>query len=201
MEVGTVNETTRKLEHLVRNRNALKITGEDDFVHAAVMMILRNDLEDLSMLFIKRPESDLDAFSGHMAFPGGKMKQDDESKLHTALRETREEIGVDIDVSGEVLGELDDVNPNNPRAANIIVTPYLSLLKEEVVIRPNLLEVEAAVWVPVKHLLDEKNATVRLRERKGRLVEDYVYNYDPYIIWGMTGRIVYQFLSFSSHIF
>jgi 8-oxo-dGTP pyrophosphatase MutT (NUDIX family) len=201
MEVGTLNEKARKLERLVKNRIAVKITGEDDIVHAAVMMILRSEPKDLSMLFIKRPESDLDAFSGHMAFPGGKMKKGDESKLHTALRETHEEIGVDLGVSADVLGELDDVNPNNPRASNFIVTPYLSLLKEEVVLKPNILEVEAAVWVPIRHLMDEKNATVRLRERKGRMVEDYVYNYDPYIIWGMTGRIVHQFLSFSSHIF
>ena len=77
-------------------------------------------------------------------------------KLATAIRETIEEIGVDLYTSGRVIGELDDINPNNPRANNYIVTPYMSMLKEEVLIRPNLYEVEAAVWVPMKHLKDEQ---------------------------------------------
>jgi 8-oxo-dGTP pyrophosphatase MutT (NUDIX family) len=134
----------------------MKITHEGDFVHAAVMMILSEGLEGLSMLFIKRPESDIDAFSGHMAFPGGKMKEGDEGKLATAMRETMEEIGVDLYRCGRVIGELDDINPNNPRANNYIVTPYISMLKEEVSIVPNLCEVEAAVWIPVKHLKGRK---------------------------------------------
>ncbi len=196
-----LSKTSRELEELVRKRDALKIIKEGDFVHAAVMMILKESREDLSMLFIKRPESEVDAFSGHMAFPGGKMIEGDKSKLDTALRETSEEVGIDLSTCGRVIGELDDVNPNNPRADNYIVTPYLSLLREEVVLRPNLGEVEAAIWIPVRHLTDERNAKIRYRERYGSVVEDYVYSYGRYIIWGMTGRIVHQFLSFSSHLF
>jgi 8-oxo-dGTP pyrophosphatase MutT (NUDIX family) len=174
----------------------MKITHEGDFVHAAVMMILSESPEGLSMLFIKRPESDIDAFSGHMAFPGGKMKEGDEGKLATAVRETMEEIGVDLHKCGRVIGELDDINPNN-----YIVTPYISMLKEDVSIVPNLCEVETAVWIPVKHLKDERNFAVRWRERDGILVEDYAYSFEKYIIWGMTGRILHRFLSFSSHLF
>lgn len=201
MEYEVLNETTRRLEDLLKKRNALKIAKEGDFVHAAVMMILKEIRDEMHMLFIKRPESEDDAFSGHMAFPGGKMVEGDRSKIDTAIRETLEEVGIDLKACGTVLGELDDVNPNNPRADNYIVTPYLSLLREEVALRPNLAEVESAVWIPVRHLTDERNAKVRYRERYGRVVEDYVYSYENHIIWGMTGRIVHQFLSFSSHLF
>lgn len=201
MQLKTQHSTIDELERLLRSRTPLKITGEGGFVHAAVMMILGESPEGLSMLFIKRPESDIDAFSGHMAFPGGKMKEGDESKLDTAIRETFEELGIDLYTSGRVIGELDDINPNNPRANNYIVTPYLSALREEVPVTPNLCEVEAAVWVPMKHLKDERNFAVRLRERNGVFVEDYVYSFDKYIIWGMTGRIVQRFLSLSSHLF
>lgn len=193
--------TIDRLERLLGSRIPNKITHEGDIVHAAVMMILSEGPQGLSMLFIKRPESDTDAFSGHMAFPGGKMMEGDEGKLATAVRETLEEIGVDIYKCGRVLGELDDINPNNPRARNYIVTPYISMLREEVSIVPNLREVEAAVWIPVKHLMDERNFAVRWRERNGILVEDYVYSFEKYIIWGMTGRILHGFLSFSSHLF
>lgn len=201
MQFLAQDNTIEELEKLLRSRLPVKIEERDNFVHAAVMMILGESPEGLSMLFIKRPESDVDAFSGHMAFPGGKMMEGDESKLATAIRETHEEIGVDLYACGRVLGELDDINPNNPRANNYIVTPYLSVLREEVLIVPNLFEVEAALWIPVKHLTDERNFAVRFRERNGKLVEDYVYSFGKYIIWGMTGRILHGFLSISSHLF
>jgi 8-oxo-dGTP pyrophosphatase MutT (NUDIX family) len=201
MQFLAQENTIYELEKLLRSRLPMKIDDRGEFVHAAVMMILGESPDGLSMLFIKRPESDIDAFSGHMAFPGGKMMEGDESKLATAIRETHEEIGVDLYTSGRVIGELDDINPNNPRASNYIVTPYLSVLREEVLIVPNLYEVEAALWIPVKHLIDGKNFAVRLRERNGKMVEDYVYSFGKYIIWGMTGRILHGFFSISSHLF
>ncbi len=194
-------ETSERLEKLLAARDPHKLTIEGDFVHAAVMMILKEEKKGSSLLFIKRPDSDSDPFSGHVAFPGGKMKGEDSDKLETAVRETREEIGVDITHSGRVLGELDDINPNNPRANTYIVTPYLSVLKEEVTFTPCAREVEEVLWVPVNHLLDEKNFKLRLRERDGVPREDYAYIYEQYIIWGMTGRILRQFITLTGHLF
>jgi len=196
-----LSDTTKRLEKLLSDRNVNRISKEGDFVHAAVMMIFKESGQDYSLLFIKRSESDRDPFSGHMAFPGGRMESADKSKLETAIRETYEEVGININSSGRILGSIDDVNPNNPRARNYIVTPYLSVLKEEVVLRPDLNEVEKAIWVPMHHLSDDKNTQVRIIERDGREVKDYAYNYEQYIIWGMTGRILHQFLSFSAHLF
>jgi 8-oxo-dGTP pyrophosphatase MutT (NUDIX family) len=194
-------ETSEKLEKLLAARDPHKLTIDGDFVHAAVMMILKEEQKGSSLLFIKRPDSDSDPFSGHVAFPGGKMKGEDSDKLETAVRETREEIGVDITHSGRVIGELDDVNPNNPRANTYIVTPYLSVLEEEVTFTPCAREVEEVLWVPVNHLLDEKNFKLRLTQRDGKLREDYAYIYEQYIIWGMTGRILRQFFTLTGHLF
>ncbi len=196
-----MSDTIEKLEKLLLDRKANEIIRESDFVHASVMMILKESGQDYSLLFIKRPESESDPFSGHMAFPGGRMESVDKSKLETATRETYEEVGININSSGRILGSLDDVNPNNPRARNYIVTPYISVLSEEVVLKPDINEVEQTVWVPMHHLVDDRNAQVRMRERGGRMVKDYAYNYEEYIIWGMTGRILHQFLSFSAHLF
>ena len=200
MGIVSDSEKIAALERLLKERNPAKIGGEAGFVHAAVMMILKETEEEFSMLFIKRPESEWDPFSGHMAFPGGRMREGDENKLETAIRETEEEIGVDIGAYGRILGELDDVNPNNPRARGYIVTPYLSFLTKEVPLELDRREVEEAVWVPMEHLKDERNFKIRLRERDGRLIEDYAYNYGPYLIWGMTGRIVHSFLSITAQI-
>ena len=196
-----MSDTIKKLEKLLSERSSNSIVRKDDFVHAAVMMILKESDPGYSLLFIKRPENVKDPFSGHMAFPGGRMEEHDTTKLDTAVRETFEEVGININKSARVLGELDDVHPNNPRARNYVVTPYLSILKEEVIITPDYNEVEKAIWVPMNHLVDDKNAQVRIRERDGREFEDYAYNYENYLIWGMTGRVLHQFLSFSSHLF
>lgn len=194
-------ETIKKLEALLNERDAEQISMDGDHVHAAVMIILKYDDDGFSMLFIKRPDNANDPFSGHIAFPGGKLREEDGTKLDAAIRETLEEVGVNIQAAGRVLGSLDDVNPNNPRAANIIVTPYVSFLPEDVELRPCEYEVEAALWIPVTHLTDENNFLIRLREREGRKKEDYVYSYGKYIIWGMTGRILRQFLELSSGLF
>jgi len=196
-----MSDTIKKLEMLLTQRSSNQIIRERDYVHAAVMMILKQSNTGYSLLFIKRPDNDRDPFSGHMAFPGGRMEMDDNSKLDTAVRETFEEVGININRSARVLGALDDVNPNNPRARNYVVTPYLSVLEEEVDIIPDVNEVEKTIWVPMHHLVDDKNAQVRIRVRDGREVKDYAYNYDQYLIWGMTGRVLHQFLSFSSHLF
>lgn len=196
-----MSDTIKKLETLLTQRSSNQITREGDYVHAAIMMILKQSDPGYSLLFIKRPDNDRDPFSGHMAFPGGRMELDDKSKLDTAVRETLEEVGININRSARVLGALDDVNPNNPRARNYVVTPYLSILEEEVDITPDANEVEKTIWVPMHHLVDDKNTQVRIRVRDGREVKDYAYNYDQYLIWGMTGRVLHQFLSFSSHLF
>ena len=196
-----MSDTIKKLETLLTQRSSNQITREGDYVHAAIMMILKQRDPGYSLLFIKRPDNERDPFSGHMAFPGGRMELDDNSKLDTAVRETLEEVGININRSARVLGALDDVNPNNPRARNYVVTPYLSILEEEVDITPDANEVEKTIWVPMHHLVDDKNTQVRIRVRDGREVKDYAYNYDQYLIWGMTGRVLHQFLSFSSHLF
>ncbi len=196
-----MSDTPKNLEKLLSSRDAKEIFREGDFVHASVMMILKQTGRDYSLLFIKRPESEGDPFSGHMAFPGGRMESVDKSKLETAVRETYEEVGININSSGRILGSLDDVNPNNPRARNFIVTPYLSVLNEEVIIKPDVREVETTVWVPMRHLIDDRNTRVRIVDIGGKEVKDYAYHYEQYLIWGMTGRILHQFLSFSTHLF
>ena len=196
-----MSDTIEKLEQLLINKNTTVNSEEQNYVHAAVMMMLKETDRKYSMLFIKRPENEKDPFSGHMAFPGGRMESIDNGKDQTAVRETIEEVGIDIGKSGRILGSLEDVIPNNPRARNYIVTPYLSLLNEEVSMTLDPREVEKALWIPMAHLLDDKNTETRMRDRGDRMITDYVYYYDGYMIWGMTGRILHHFLSFSGHLF
>jgi len=55
--------------------------------------------------------------------------------------------------------------------------------------------------VPVSHLKDERNFKLRLRDTGRGVTEDYAYGFEQYIIWGMTGRILRQFLTLTAHLF
>jgi 8-oxo-dGTP pyrophosphatase MutT (NUDIX family) len=193
--------TKKELEDILRNRDVVKMDKVQRLVRAAVMVILKEGSSGYSILFIKRTENEGDVFSGHMAFPGGKMGIADKGTLDTAMRETAEETGIDINKSGTIIGELDDFYPNNPKANHYVVTPYLSFLEEEVELTLDAAEVADAVWIPIHHLNDPRNQEVRILERKDRVSEDFVFYYSDYVIWGMTGRILHQFLLLFGKIF
>jgi len=193
--------TIKELENILRNRDVVKINKVQRLVRAAVMVILKDGSSGYSILFIKRTENEGDVFSGHMAFPGGKMRIADKGTLDTAIRETAEETGIDINRSGTVIGELDDFYPNNPKANHYVVTPYLSLLEEEVELTLDSSEVADAVWIPIHHLNDPRNQEVRILERTGRASDDFVFYYSDYMIWGMTGRILHHFLLLFGKVF
>jgi 8-oxo-dGTP pyrophosphatase MutT (NUDIX family) len=189
-----------ELERIVKGRKSIKVSRDGDFISASVVVILREERGEYSMLFIKRREYVNDLFSGHMAFPGGKMQKGDGSKLETAIRETLEETGIDLKKNGRILGELDDVSPVNPKANHYIVTPYLALVRGDARVKPNE-EVAEFVWIPLLDFRNEKLLEIRVIEKYGMKLEDFTFRYQNYVIWGMTARILRQFLSLAGHLF
>jgi 8-oxo-dGTP pyrophosphatase MutT (NUDIX family) len=192
--------TIEELERIIKGRKSVKITRDYDLISASVMVMLREARDGYSMLFIKRREYISDLFSGHMAFPGGKMQKGDRTKLETAIRETLEETGIDLKKNGRILGELDDASPVNPKANHYIVTPYLALVEEYTRVKPNK-EVAEFVWIHLLDLKDEKTLEIRVIEKYGMKLEDFTFHYQNYVIWGMTARILHQFLSLAGHLF
>ncbi len=192
--------TIEELERIIKGRKSVKITRDYDLISASVMVMLREASDGYSMLFIKRREYISDLFSGHMAFPGGKMQKGDRTKLETAIRETLEETGIDLKKNGRILGELDDVSPVNPKANHYIVSPYLALVEEHTRVKPNE-EIAEFVWIPFLDLRDEKTLEIRVIEKYGMKLEEFTFHYQNYVIWGMTARILHQFLSLAGHLF
>lgn len=159
---------------------------------SSVLMILKEINNELGIYFIRRAEFPNDKFSGHIAFPGGKRKKTDINPLATAARETFEEIGVDINTKGEIIGKLDIVNPFTPEVSHFLVCPFVALMHENTEFTMNY-EVDEIFWVPISHLYNGLNQDIRYRNRNGVELKDYIFRYKNYIIWGLTGRILNQF--------
>ena len=153
---------------------------------AAVAAVLRECSEWTELLFIRRAEHPLDPWSGHMAFPGGRVDPEDSTVLATAVRETREEIALDLEDSGRLLGKLSTV-PVTARGRRLQMTiePFVFELAADVPLVPNE-EVDQVVWVPLKILTDPGR-----RETFTYTVSDAKYllpcvRYQGNTIWGMT---------------
>ena len=157
---------------------------------AAVSLVMRPGTAGLEFLAIKRSESERDPWSGHMALPGGRRDPEDEDLWETAVRETREEVGLDLHELGRLLGQLDDVVPSTRRIPAIAVTAFVVAVRSAVSARPGS-EVEHAVWLPLDVVVG--------REHRGLLrmeaVPDREYptiEYGGHVIWGLTLRILRQ---------
>jgi len=167
---------------------------------SAVLVMLCEQGEGHGIWFIRRTEYKDDAFSGHVAFPGGKKKQSDATLIDTAFREVGEELGFDTGEKVEILGEMDFVRPYTPSVRQYAVKPFVAMIDGEVEFVPNY-EVSEFFCVPVSHLVNPKNRDVRERKREGKVINDYVFAYGNHIIWGLTGRILDEFFRKTSGCF
>ena len=168
---------------------------------AAVALVLREGLEGPELLVIKRSEAERDHWSGHMALPGGRVEPEDESLLATAARETFEEVGLDLGAGGEALARLGTVKPQSPYAPRVSVTPFVFVAPEEYHATGKSKElalseeVAAAFWVPVDELKRGGRSAVFRMVFAGVEREWPAYPSEHGLIWGITERILTEFLS------
>ncbi len=158
----------------------------DPLIWAAVAVILAPDPD--SVLLIRRAERAGDPWSGHTALPGGRRDPGESDLVTTAVRETTEEVGLELRPE-DLLGSLDDVVPRTPLLPPIAVRPYVFALER----RPQLTlnpEVAAARWVPLDLLLNpDTYHSVRL-EISGESRDFPAFRLDDSVVWGMTERIL-----------
>jgi 8-oxo-dGTP pyrophosphatase MutT (NUDIX family) len=138
------------------------------------------------LLFIRRAEHPLDPWSGHMAFPGGRIDPGDITPLAAAIRETREEIGLDLERSARRLGQLAGV-PVMARGERLqmSIAPFVFELLEEVSLTPNE-EVGEILWVPLGILADPRLRTAFVYRRTGVPLSLPCVLYRGNKIWGLT---------------
>ncbi len=163
---------------------------------AAVLLILRAQQDgEPEVLMIKRSEFEGDPWSGHIAFPGGRMEPGDHDLSVTAVRETWEETAIDIRRDGRLLGHLDDLSPRSPLLPPIIIRPFVALVRNDVTIVPSY-EVASAFWVPISALREAAAWGMGLVHARGGERNVSTFQHGEHTVWGLTERVLRQFLTY-----
>ncbi|CAO0821541.1 CoA pyrophosphatase [Desulfarculales bacterium] len=155
---------------------------------AAVLMPLWEHDGRVQVVFTKR-NAHLPCHAGQISFPGGAADSEDNGLSETALRETCEEIGVCQGLV-EIVGRLDQVLT----VTNFLVTPYLGLVNARADFRPNPVEVERLVVVPLSKVLDKANYQPRPLQWEGVTTKQVALTHGQDVIWGATARMLMNLL-------
>jgi 8-oxo-dGTP pyrophosphatase MutT (NUDIX family) len=160
---------------------------------AAVAAILREPpgAEGAELFFIRRAEHPDDPWSGHVAFPGGRRDPEDASLLATAIRETREEVGIRLSVD-ELVARLPDIPAfTKSKRGTLVVTPFVFIVRRELDVVPNA-EVAGTLWVPLSTLAEAAGKTTFELVYDGTTYELPYIHLEPgrHRLWGMTYRML-----------
>ncbi len=151
---------------------------------AAVLVPLISRTHGWQVLLTQRTRH-LKHHAGQISFPGGRQEEQDRSRVAAALRETKEEVGIDPD-EVMVVGRLEPFSTISGYA----VTPIVGIVKADYELRLDRHEVESAFEVPLDFVLDRANRKRQSVHFKGRRRQTYVIKYRDYRIWGATAAIL-----------
>ena len=174
-----------KMAHITRR---LYVEAPKEARQAAVLATLFQKNEDWHVVLIERNASDRDHHGGQISFPGGKYEPSDETMLHTALRETEEEIGISKkDV--KILGGLTDLYIP---VSNFQVHPFVGYLDYQPVYRLQEEEVSAVLEAPltVFHQNNIRKTTDIRISRQLTLRNVPYFDVEGKILWGATAMMM-----------
>jgi len=151
---------------------------------AAVLVPLVDRPDEMTVLLTQR-SPDLADHAGQISFPGGRIDPCDADATTCALREAREEIG--LEPAGiEIVGRLDTYIVRT----GFEITPVVGLIDPPAALRPDPTEVADVFEVPLSFFLDRGNVRKDRREFKGTMRHFYVWPYLGYYIWGATAAML-----------
>jgi len=127
-----------------------------------------------------------------MALPGGHREATDLDLLATAMRETREEVGVDLARGAELLGRLDDMLPASSN--RVVVRPFVFALDGQPALEASA-EVECVVWARLSDLASGANAAVHELTHGGRRLAFDGFRVGDHVVWGLTYRVLGSLLA------
>ena len=161
---------------------------------AAVAMLLRDTSSGPEVLFIRRAESPRDPWSGHMAFPGGRQSEDDPTLFDTAIRETKEEVGLDLSLEADHIGQLDDLQAiARGQPQETVIRPFIFEVQRNSPLRVDAREVAEALWAPLLPLYRGEVDTVRPYQWHGTQIDFPAYDVSGRVVWGLTYQMLRSF--------
>ncbi len=188
MAVPTLDEVRRALSRRPPELLPVRLPRQ-----AAVAIVLRQPPSGLEVLFIRRAEREGDLWSGHVAFPGGGVEPG-EGIEEAAVRETGEEVGIDLRSLAVRLGALDEIQAiGRGRAVGLSIQPWVWALHREP--GPFRLsdEVASAHWVRLADLLDPARRAPFPYVHEGVQLVLPSLDVDGLVIWGLTYRMLSTF--------
>ncbi len=161
---------------------------------AAVAALLAQRPEP-ALLLIRRAEHPDDPWSGQMGLPGGRLNPQEEP-LQAAVRETREEVGIDLEQRAALLGPLDELQAiGRGRVLPLAIHPFVFACAAQPPARHDPREVAETLWVPLSFLADRDN----LDSMRWRELQLPCYHYQGRRIWGLTFRMIQSLLARIRH--
>jgi 8-oxo-dGTP pyrophosphatase MutT (NUDIX family) len=184
-------EVQYQMAHVVRQR----VSAPPKHARQAAVLALFYPLKERwHLVFIERqslhPE---DRHAGQISFPGGRYEEGDNSLQETALREAKEEIGVDIDKI-KVLGRLTHLYIP---VSNYLVNPFVGVTQHTPEFTPEEREVRSILQVPLDHLnKPETRQKTDMKLSQNITLRNVPYfNVEGKVLWGATAMIVNELLT------
>jgi 8-oxo-dGTP pyrophosphatase MutT (NUDIX family) len=153
---------------------------------AAVAAVLRSAPDGVELLLAVRARAPGDRWSGHVAFPGGLAARSDELALDTALRETLEEAGLDLEREAELVGRLSEVLvARHGSLAPLVVAPLVFALTRPAALAlgPELVRAE---WIPLAALRRARARRSRSARALGYFLPAFGERALTGTLWGLT---------------
>ena len=158
------------------------------FKRAAVLIPLFKKNGEYYILFTRRTDK-VEHHKGQISFPGGVYDEEDRDFRRTALREAREEIGLNEN-DARIIGALDDI----VTVTGFIVTPFVGFIPYPYPFQLSEIEIEELIEVPLSSLLDKQCFGERWIDDEGQRRLVYNYQYGEHAIWGATALMLKQLL-------
>ncbi len=151
---------------------------------AAVLIPVIEHENKASILFTQRAD-EMPTHAGQISFPGGKMDASDSNVAETALREAREEIGLEAEFIDSI-GFLDDYITST----GYRISPLVAVIRQGYSITPDQSEVADVFDVPLSFLMNAQNHEMHTREWRGTQRKFYAMPYETRFIWGATAGML-----------
>lgn len=180
--LNQLNDSCHNYQHPTPLKSAAVLIAlfDDNNTKAA-----NNPTDSGLQVLLTRRASHLKHHPSQISFPGGKVELTDTDLVHTALREAKEEIGLDPNTVS-IIGQL----PSYQVISGFQVTPIVAMINSRQPYQMDKNEVDEIFHVPLQHFLQNENHHIIDSYRNGTHHHVHFYPYKHYNIWGATAAML-----------